>query len=94
MCGQKLSDEACKNIIRGIALKHKVDPKLIVTRLLSPEDKDDMRRGELPIESLALHVELWIKAGMPDYAHGKTEPLNLNDIPSSSYPSSKRQWPP
>lgn len=74
---QRLTDDACKNIIRTIALKHKIDPKLIVTRLMSQEDKDDMRNGELPYQALDLHVEVWIKAGMPDYAHGLTEPMKL-----------------
>lgn len=76
MCEQRISDDACKNIIRGIAAKHNINPRLITTRLMSEDDKNDMRRGELPIESLDLHVELWITSGMPDYAHGKTIPMN------------------
>ena len=72
---RKLTDEACKNIIRRIALMHNIEPRLITTRLMSEEDKDDMRYGELPINALNLHVEVWIKAGMPDYAHGKTIPM-------------------
>ena len=67
MDGRKLTDEACKSIIRRIALKHKVDPRLITARLMSEDDKEDMRRGELPMNSLDLHVELWIKAGMQNY---------------------------
>lgn len=78
MSGQKISDDACKNIIRRIALKHEIAPKLIVTRLMSEEDKDDMRNGDLPYDCLDLHVELWIKAGMPDVAHGFTEPMEAN----------------
>jgi hypothetical protein len=75
MAERKLSDDACKSIIRKIALKHKIEPRLITTRLMSEDDKEDMRRGELPMNCLDLHVELWIKSGLPDYAHGSTEPL-------------------
>jgi len=76
MSERKLTDDACKNIIREIALKHKIKPRLITTRLMSEDDKEDMRNGELPTRALDLHVEVWIKAGMPDYAHGKTIPMN------------------
>lgn len=75
MCGKKLDDNACKNVIRDLGRRLNVDPNLIVTRLMSEDDKDDMRNGELPINALKLHVELWIKAGLPDYAHGNNEPL-------------------
>ncbi|CAB4127159.1 hypothetical protein UFOVP260_18 [uncultured Caudovirales phage] len=81
MCEQKLSDDACKNIIRKIALKHKIELRLITTRLMSEEDKDDMRRGELPIEALNLHVEVWIKTGFPDYSHGLTQPMENPPVP-------------
>ena len=74
---KKLNDERCKNIIRFLAKKLGSDPKLIVTRLLSEEDKDDMRNGDLPIESLECHIKVWLEAGMPDYAHGLTEPMKL-----------------
>lgn len=74
MSERRLSDDACKTIIRRIALKHKIEPRLITTRLMSEDDKNDMRNGDLPYTSLDLHVEVWIKAGMPDYAHGLTEP--------------------
>ena len=70
-----LTDEACKAIIRGIAKQFNIEPKLITTRLMSEEDKQDMREGNVPVPSLRLHVELWIKAGLPDYAHGKDIPL-------------------
>lgn len=75
MCGKKLDDNACKNIIRDLGRRLNVDPKLIVTRLLSEDDKNDMRNGDLPINALKLHIELWIKTGCPDYAHGSSEPL-------------------
>jgi len=45
---------------------------------MSEEDKEDMRNGDVPMNVLDTHVAVWIKAGMPDYAHGKTEPLDEN----------------
>ena len=47
MCEQKLSDDACKNIIRKIALKHKIELRLITTRLMSEEDKESAHVGAL-----------------------------------------------
>lgn len=70
-----LSDKACVAIIKQLAKELAVEPKLITTRLMSEDDKNDMRNGDLPRESLKLHIELWKKAGYPDYAHGKTIPL-------------------
>lgn len=63
---QRVSDEACKSIIKRLAKELGVDAKLIVTRLLSEDDKNDMRNGELPIEALECGIKLWIKAGCPD----------------------------
>lgn len=72
-----LTDAECKDIIRRLGKRLKVDPKLIVTRLMSEEDKKDMRDGNLPLESLRCHVKVWIDTGLPDYAHGKTVPLAM-----------------
>lgn len=74
---QQLSDEECKDIIRRLGKRLNVEPKLITTRLMSDEDKQDMRDGNLPIKSLEVHIKVWISNGMPDYRHGKTEPLAL-----------------
>ncbi len=51
-----------------------VKVELISTRLLSDDDKKDMRKGLLPVESLITHVKVWIENGMPDYANGQKEP--------------------
>lgn len=69
-----LSDDDCKQIITKLCKKLCVRPQLVVTRLLSEDDKNDMRNGDLPIESLECHIKVWVDNGMPDYAHGKTEP--------------------
>jgi hypothetical protein len=70
---QRLSDEACKGIIRRIARKLGVEPRLITTRLMSEDDKNDMRNGDLPQEALELHVKVWMENGMPDYVNINTE---------------------
>lgn len=48
--------------------------ELISTRLLSKQDKDDMLNGLVPVETLMTAVKCWMKAGMPDYANGNTDP--------------------
>ena len=70
-----LSDKACKAIIIRVARKLNVEARLITTRLMSEDDKNDMRAGLLPIEALEAHVKVWIENGLCDYAHGKTVAL-------------------
>lgn len=72
-----LSDNDCKEIISILAKKLCVRPKLITARLLSDNDKYDMRLGLLPIEALECHIRAWVASGMPDYAYGNTIPLDL-----------------
>lgn len=73
-----LTDLDCKKILSKLGLKLGVSPKLIATRLLSEDDKQDMRNGDLPIDSLETHIRVWMDAGMPDYAHGLDTPLKRN----------------
>jgi uncharacterized protein YaeQ len=63
---QKLSDEACKLIIRRLAKRYNIDAKDIVTKLMSEDDKQDMREGNLPYNVLVLYIEVWIEMGMPN----------------------------
>lgn len=70
-----LTDKACVAIIKQLAKELGMEARLITTRLISEDDKNDMRNGDLPRISLKLHIELWKKAGYPDYAHGKSIPL-------------------
>jgi hypothetical protein len=65
--------QECQKIISKVGWLRGCSPKLIATRLLSEDDKQDMLRGELPIEALECAVMLWMNAGMPDYAHGLTD---------------------
>lgn len=66
--------EECKRVLSKLGFKLGVSPSLIATRLLSEDDKQDMLNGDLPIEALECAVMLWKDAGMPDYAHGLTDP--------------------
>ncbi len=72
-----LSDDDCKKIISKVAKKLCVRPKLITERLLSVDDKNDMRAGDLPIEALECFILAWMASGMPDYAHGMIVPLDV-----------------
>ena len=69
------STKDCQSIIFNLGIKHGVSPKLISTRLLSTEDKQDMIAGVLTPDIIAIGIECWMSSGMPDYANGKTEPL-------------------
>ena len=67
--------DECKKIISKIAWSCGCSPRLIATRLLSEDDKRDMLNGDLPTESLECAVRVWMRYGMPDYAHGLTDPM-------------------
>ncbi|BCA94337.1 hypothetical protein TUM19329_06980 [Legionella antarctica] len=43
----------------------------IIDDLLSKEDEQDIINGDIPTESLRLHVQLWINAGKPHYSGKK-----------------------
>jgi len=40
----------------------------VIDHLLSVDDEQDIINGEVPAESLRLHIELWISAGKPHYS--------------------------
>lgn len=69
-----LSVEQCKDLLKMIGQALCVKAELISTRLLSKEDKQDMLNELVPVETLMTAVKCWIKAGMPDYANGHTDP--------------------
>jgi hypothetical protein len=67
MPSHSLSDEVCKNIIRRLARKHGIiPPSLITTKLMSEDDKNDMRNGLLPISALEAHIVVWKEQGCED----------------------------
>lgn len=67
-----LTKDQCRKILFNLGIKFGVSPKLISERLLSPEDKEDMLNGIVPINALEAYVAVWKENGMPDYAHGLT----------------------
>lgn len=76
----------CQRKLFRIGIELGVSPKLISTRLLSKEDKQDMLDGLIPDEALFVHVKCWIEAGMPNYSEGQTEPYKpSSDLPMSRY---------
>lgn len=65
--------EQCQKLLFKIGLQLGVSPKLIATRLLSAEDKEDMLNGLITVDALVTGVTVWMSNGMPDYANGKCE---------------------
>jgi hypothetical protein len=45
-----------------------IDPQKVIDRLLSADDEQDVINGEVPAESLRLHIELWATAGKLYYS--------------------------
>lgn len=71
----QLTKEECKKILSMLGFELGISPNLITTRLLSDNDKVDMLDGLIPIVSLRANIEVWRDNGLPDYAHGLTEPM-------------------
>ena len=40
----------------------------VIDELLSPDDEQDIINGDVPLEVLRLHIEVWISSGMPFYS--------------------------
>ena len=59
---------------------HCVKAEAISTRLLSPEDKQDMLSGLTGIDALDAYVKIWIENGMPDVANGNIEPKSKGEL--------------
>lgn len=75
MSDRILTEIACDNIIQFVANKTKSELHLIKNRLMSTEDFYDLRSNKLSAKELELHVKVWIRKGIPDYANGNTEPF-------------------
>lgn len=61
----RLTNTLCINIIKRVAAKHKIAPRLITTQLMDEDDKESMRTGEITEPILDLFVKLWIANGLP-----------------------------
>lgn len=62
-----LTNDDCIGIIRVLSKKLCVKPQEIVEKLLSDDDKQDMRNGNVSIEALESHVKVWAVNGMPNH---------------------------
>lgn len=49
-----------------------VRASLITTHLLSEEDKNAMREGDIAVDSLEAHIRAWIGMGIPNLIQGKS----------------------
>lgn len=56
----------CQKIIFNLGIKHGISPKLIATKLLSEDDKNEMIFGELTADTLECAIVAWKSAGMED----------------------------
>ena len=69
-----LTREECKKAVKMLSIDLKVSPKLVISRLLSEQDKVDMTEGLVPIDALRCHIEAWRDNDMPDYVKGHEAP--------------------
>lgn len=59
--------DECRRMIFNVGVKLGISPKLIATRLLSEEDKNDMLSGLVDAQYLEQAVRVWSENGSPDY---------------------------
>lgn len=57
MSTKTLTTDECKRIIFNLGIKFGVSPKLIATRMLTPQDKCDMLNGDLTVPQLEILVQ-------------------------------------
>jgi hypothetical protein len=62
-----MTKKECQTMIFNAGIKLGVSPRLISTRLLSPEDKEDMMKGSISIVDLEAAIAVWRDNGMLDY---------------------------
>lgn len=60
------------NFVEKCCVNLKIEPKQVIDGLLSSDDEQDIINGDIPAESLRLHIELWISSGKPHYS-GKAQ---------------------
>lgn len=59
----KFVEKCCRNL--------QVEPQQVIDHLLSLDDEQDIINGQVPAETLQLHIEVWISAGKPYYSGKK-----------------------
>lgn len=58
-----LTDADCILIITKVAKVHDVTAEEVMSLMMSPEDMEDLKNGEIPFEALKLHVKVWCEMG-------------------------------
>lgn len=61
-----LTSDECRRMIFNVGVKCGVSPKLIATRLLSDDDKNDMLAGLIDETYLEQAVRVWMDNGKPN----------------------------
>lgn len=56
------------NFVEKCCVNVQVEPQQVIDELLSIGDEQDIINGDIPEESLRLHIELWISTGKPHYS--------------------------
>lgn len=70
-------DSDCIAIIKWASRHCGVNPLHVSTRLLSENDKGDLRSCAIHKKDLIPAIIVWRDNGMPDYANGKFVPLRF-----------------
>jgi len=65
----QLTQRQCQQLLFKIGMKLGVSPKLISSRLLSIEDKEDIMAGVIDSDYLETAVIVWMNNGMCDYVN-------------------------
>lgn len=56
------------SFVEKCCINLQVEPQQVIDGLLSIDDEQDIINGDTTVESLRLHIELWISAGKPHYS--------------------------
>lgn len=59
------------DFVLRVCLDLEVTPQLVIDRLLSSEDEQDIINGLISVEMLKLHIRIWREIGMPYYSGKK-----------------------
>jgi hypothetical protein len=65
---KNITEKGLIDVVKKCCGGLQVDAQQVIDGLLSSDDEQDIINGNTPVESLRLHIELWIKAGKPHYS--------------------------
>lgn len=58
-----LTDADCILIVTKVAKIHDVTVEEVMSLMMSPEDLEDLKNGDILFEALKLHVKVWCEMG-------------------------------